>query len=222
MRTQVRKCRDASSPSVSNPSSPNPKLCKTLLAGMSGKAHFVSLCLRLSLCICSAISTLAAFTTQLGDLGRAHTNHALHQRQPQHISGFHSPPSSCYVHIPFCRRRCYYCDFPIKVVGDGAGYVGELADEYIAALLREMDCTKAITQSSFAHTALRTLYIGGGTPSLLSVEQLKAVIDGVIRTFGSTGDIEITLEMDPGTFDRTKLASLLGLGSMSCCVLAVL
>lgn len=110
-------------------------------------------------------------------------------------------PKSAYIHIPFCRSRCFYCDFPVFVVGDRQqGENSSTIQKYIEVLLGEI----AITPSS-AGQPLETVFFGGGTPSLLSVSQLTRILDALDRRFGITSDAEISIEMDPGTFDLPKL-----------------
>ena len=94
-----------------------------------------------------------------------------------------------YIHIPFCRARCSYCDF-----ATGA-YDGALAAAYVRALAQEID--------SFGGAAPRaevdTVYFGGGTPSLLTAAQLAHVLEAVRRRFDVKADAEVTMEMNPGT-----------------------
>lgn len=109
-------------------------------------------------------------------------------------------PTSAYVHIPFCRRRCYYCDFPISVVGDRAtGLNSGAIAEYVAVLCQEIKITPILNKS------LQTVFFGGGTPSLLSVVQLEKIIDTLDRHFGIAEGAEISMEMDPGTFTREQI-----------------
>jgi putative oxygen-independent coproporphyrinogen III oxidase len=118
-----------------------------------------------------------------------------------------SPPQSAYVHIPFCRRRCFYCDFPIAVVGDRKrGENSGTIDHYIATLCREIAVTPALGQP------LQTVFFGGGTPSLLSVSQLEQVLTALDQRFGIAAGAEISMEMDPGTFDLAHLQGYLALG----------
>jgi oxygen-independent coproporphyrinogen-3 oxidase len=109
-------------------------------------------------------------------------------------------PTAAYIHIPFCRRRCFYCDFPISVVGDrppqGESF-GTIA-EYIEVLCQEIATAQAALP-------LTTIFFGGGTPSLLSVEQLAKIMETLDRHFTLAPDAEISMEIDPGTFDRTHL-----------------
>jgi putative oxygen-independent coproporphyrinogen III oxidase len=105
-------------------------------------------------------------------------------------------PTAAYIHIPFCRRRCYYCDFPISVVGDRArGEDSGAIAQYVEILCQEITTTPNLGQP------LETVFFGGGTPSLLSVAQLEHILDGLNHHFGMTATAEISIEMDPGTFD---------------------
>lgn len=110
-------------------------------------------------------------------------------------------PTSAYLHIPFCRRRCYYCDFPVFVVGDRQqGENSRPIVEYVAVLQEEINTTPSLGQP------LTTVFFGGGTPSLLSVEQLDRILTVLDRRFGIANDAEISIEMDPGTFESQQLA----------------
>lgn len=118
-------------------------------------------------------------------------------RQDLTLSGI---PRAAYIHIPFCRRRCYYCDFPIAVVGDKLwGENSGTIAQYIDALCREI----AITPSGGAD--LGTVFFGGGTPSLLAVNQLEQILDALERRFHLQAGAEISMEIDPGTFSLTQL-----------------
>lgn len=111
-----------------------------------------------------------------------------------------SIPSSAYVHIPFCRRRCYYCDFPVSVVGDRLrGDTSGTISQYVEMLFREIAITRALGQP------LKTVFFGGGTPSLLSVGQLAHILEALDQRFGISAGAEISIEMDPGTFDLNQL-----------------
>ncbi|MBD2387064.1 radical SAM family heme chaperone HemW [Cylindrospermum sp. FACHB-282] len=109
-------------------------------------------------------------------------------------------PSSAYVHIPFCRRRCFYCDFPVSVVGDRLrGETSGTISQYVEVLCQEIAMTPAFGQS------LETIFFGGGTPSLLSTEQLQRIILALEGRFGIGARAEISMEMDPGTFDLAQI-----------------
>jgi oxygen-independent coproporphyrinogen-3 oxidase len=103
-----------------------------------------------------------------------------------------------YIHIPFCRSRCSYCDF-----ATGA-YEGALADAYVLALTREIEAF----EDDGACPEVDTVYFGGGTPSLLTSAQVSRVLDAVRRRFRVAAEAEVTLEMNPGTVTREHLRAL--------------
>lgn len=116
-------------------------------------------------------------------------------------------PRSAYIHIPFCRRRCFYCDFPIFVVGDHLrGETSGTVDQYVQLLCQEINATPS------ADSALETVFLGGGTPSLLSVQQLEQILNALAQRLGLTAGAEISMEMDPGTFDLAHLQGYRALG----------
>jgi putative oxygen-independent coproporphyrinogen III oxidase len=118
-----------------------------------------------------------------------------------------SPSTAAYIHIPFCRRRCYYCDFPISVVGDRTqGDDSGAIVQYINVLNQEILTTPSWGQP------LQTVFFGGGTPSLLSVGQLEQVLKGLDQQFGIDSSAEISIEIDPGTFDLAQLQGYLAAG----------
>ncbi|AKG23993.1 radical SAM family heme chaperone HemW [Calothrix sp. 336/3] len=105
-------------------------------------------------------------------------------------------PRAAYIHIPFCRRRCFYCDFPIFVVGDRRrGENSPTMGDYVEKLCQEIDMTPNLGES------LTTVFFGGGTPSLLSTAQLHQILAKLEQRFGIVSHGEISMEMDPGTFD---------------------
>jgi putative oxygen-independent coproporphyrinogen III oxidase len=107
---------------------------------------------------------------------------------------------AAYVHIPFCRRRCYYCDFPVFVLGDHRrGEQSGTVVHYLDALSREIQLTPNFGQP------LQTVFLGGGTPSLLSVRQLDRILTQLSDRFGIAANAELSIEMDPGTFDLAQL-----------------
>ncbi|MGI0481616.1 radical SAM family heme chaperone HemW [Geminocystis sp. CENA526] len=115
---------------------------------------------------------------------------------------------SAYIHIPFCKRRCFYCDFPITVLGDNSGNSYSLwQQEYVDFLCQEIIATPSENTSS-----LDTIFFGGGTPSLLAVEGLAKILSTLNQHFGINSNAEISLEIDPATFDLTKLKQYQKLG----------
>lgn len=116
-------------------------------------------------------------------------------------------PRSAYIHIPFCRRRCYYCDFPVYVVGDKLqGDRSRTISDYVEILCQEIGITSNLGQP------LETIFFGGGTPSLLSVNQLSQILEALKGRFDISPNAEISMEMDPGTFTKEQLQGYLAAG----------
>ena len=118
-------------------------------------------------------------------------------------------PRSAYLHIPFCHRRCFYCDFAEVPLGDRADGAGGPGAASIAAYLELLEREIALSP---AGAPLATVYVGGGTPSMLTPAQVAALIQALRRRFGLCPGAEITLEMDPASFDRQRLAGYLAAG----------
>ncbi|MEN8259027.1 MAG: radical SAM family heme chaperone HemW [Pseudomonadota bacterium] len=115
-----------------------------------------------------------------------------------------APPLSLYIHIPWCVRKCPYCDFNSHAVD------GVLPERlYIDALLADLEQE---THELVAGRPLHSLFIGGGTPSLFSVEGIEALLTGVSRRIASSGNMEITLEANPATVEAAKFAELRAIG----------
>ncbi|WP_461481709.1 radical SAM family heme chaperone HemW [Porticoccus sp.] len=105
------------------------------------------------------------------------------------------PPLSLYVHIPWCVRKCPYCDFNSHAAGEA------LPEEaYVQALIRELDIELPYAQGR----SLASIFFGGGTPSLFSAESIGRIIQAARRRIGFAEEIEITLEANPGTFEQEK------------------
>ncbi|WP_029914058.1 radical SAM family heme chaperone HemW [Pelobacter seleniigenes] len=104
--------------------------------------------------------------------------------------------SSLYLHIPFCSSKCQYCDFY-----SGVGSAAEIA-EYVELLQQNITLLKKeLPQQS----PLTTIFFGGGTPSLLSPQQLNALLATLRQTFGVAATAEISIEANPGTLDLARL-----------------
>ena len=110
---------------------------------------------------------------------------------------------SVYIHIPFCKRRCGYCDFNTYA---GIEY---LIPDYVKAICKEIEF---LTSSSSKRLPIHTLYFGGGTPSLLTGSQMETIFRAIEKYFIIEGSIEITLEANPGTISLESLRYLHGLG----------
>ncbi|MFM8258879.1 MAG: radical SAM family heme chaperone HemW [Vulcanococcus sp.] len=125
-------------------------------------------------------------------------------------SGGGWPPRSAYVHVPFCHRRCFYCDFPVVPLGDRAsGAAGDPGSRSIAAYLELLH--REIDQAP-AGPPLSTVYVGGGTPSMLTPAQVGELLAALRRRFGLAPAAEVSLEMDPASFDQLRLAGYLAAG----------
>ncbi|MCE2696113.1 MAG: radical SAM family heme chaperone HemW [Anabaena sp. 49633_E8] len=111
------------------------------------------------------------------------------------------------MHIPFCRRRCFYCDFPVFVVGNNSrGENSGTIGEYVEVLCQEIRIAPTYSQP------LETIFFGGGTPSLLSTAQLQSILTTLEQRFGIASGVEISMEIDPGTFDFVHIAGYRSLG----------
>ena len=108
--------------------------------------------------------------------------------------------SSVYIHIPFCATKCYYCAFNTYT------FHKEEAKAYLTALRTEMELYTSEIDP------LQTIFIGGGTPSILSADALKQLFSDIHRHFQVTSDAEITVECNPGTVDSEKLNVMRGNG----------
>lgn len=103
-------------------------------------------------------------------------------------------PTSAYVHIPFCTQICYYCDFSKVFIKN------QPVDSYLEHLLQEFH--------SYDIQKLRTLYIGGGTPTALSASQLEVLLDGLTKNLDLSMLEELTIEANPGDLDEDKIVVL--------------
>ena len=108
-------------------------------------------------------------------------------------------PFAVYVHVPWCRHVCPYCDFNVYAAAEPP------ERPYVAALVAELAAHAAAPPWHGRPAA--TVYLGGGTPSLLSAEAVGTVLDAVRRRVGLTGDPEVTLEANPGTVTTASLAA---------------
>lgn len=110
------------------------------------------------------------------------------------------PPLSLYIHVPWCVKKCPYCDF-------NSHKAEEILPEaqYVKALLDDLDTDLAwLKQQGVAKRAIHSIFIGGGTPSMLSVKAYQDLFDGLKRRVEFIDDIEITMEANPGTFEAEK------------------
>ncbi len=118
------------------------------------------------------------------------------------------PPLSLYIHIPWCVRKCPYCDFNSHQKST------ELPeDDYIDALLQDFASSLGYVQGR----SLQSIFFGGGTPSLFSAQGLDRLLSNIAKQINFANDIEITLEANPGTAERLKFADyrLAGINRLS-------
>ncbi len=102
-----------------------------------------------------------------------------------------------YIHIPFCKQACYYCDFHFST---SLNY----KDDLLQAIVKEIKLQKAYLE----HETIETIYFGGGTPSLLSGDELNLIISTIIQTHAVSNNAEITLEANPDDLGKEKLNAI--------------
>src|SRR2546426_9310166 len=107
-----------------------------------------------------------------------------------------------YIHIPFCRSRCSYCDFATGM------YTSALAERYVPNLAKEIKSFGGIETTE----TVDTIFFGGGTPSLLSPTQVETVLNAVAECFTVSNAAEVTIEINPGTISEEKLNTFRQLG----------
>ncbi|WP_189389763.1 radical SAM family heme chaperone HemW [Bacterioplanes sanyensis] len=113
------------------------------------------------------------------------------------------PPLSLYIHVPWCIRKCPYCDFNSHAAGS------ELPEQaYVQALLADLQQDLPWVQARPIHS----IFFGGGTPSLFSAKAYQQLFEGLQRVLTLSDDCEITLEANPGTFESNKFAAYRALG----------
>ncbi|MEP6848474.1 MAG: radical SAM family heme chaperone HemW [Acidobacteriota bacterium] len=109
-------------------------------------------------------------------------------------------PSGVYLHIPFCKSRCSYCDFATDVYRDN-----DAVERYVAALCKEIEANEPVS-------IVDSIYFGGGTPSLLTAKQVEKILSTVRSVFEVAGDAEFTMEMNPATVTTETLGDYRSLG----------
>ncbi len=107
-----------------------------------------------------------------------------------------------YLHIPFCVRKCNYCDF------FSASGTEEEQEAYVSAMVQEIQSYQELS----GEYEVQTIFLGGGTPSLLTPEQIEQIFNAIYHTFSVNENAEITMEMNPGTVDIEKLHAMKAAG----------
>lgn len=111
------------------------------------------------------------------------------------------PPLSLYVHLPWCLRKCPYCDFNSHEFRGDDGQPGQPPEQrYLAALMADLEAALPLIWGRSVHS----VFIGGGTPSLFSPESIDHLIGGLRARLRLEPDCEITLEANPGTFEKDR------------------
>jgi len=107
-----------------------------------------------------------------------------------------------YIHIPFCKQACHYCNFHFSTSL-------QLKDQFVNALVKEIELT---TPYPGEQNAIETIYFGGGTPSILSTDDLRVIFDAINKKFIVNEDAEITLEANPDDITTEKLTAWKSIG----------
>ena len=117
-------------------------------------------------------------------------------------------PSSLYVHLPWCVKKCPYCDF-----NSHEDAILKDKKKYIAALKKDI----AMEGHRFSGAILKTIFIGGGTPNLFTPEEINELINEIKFYFKFNKHIEITMEVNPGSLEKKKLSDykLAGINRLS-------
>jgi len=110
------------------------------------------------------------------------------------------PPISLYIHYPWCIKKCPYCDFN--------SHHGRAIKGYIEALLRDLDNDIRYLQNRSIHS----IFIGGGTPSLMTIDEIRQLFQGLKDRLSISRDVEVTIEANPGTFEVEKFAQFRKIG----------
>lgn len=107
-----------------------------------------------------------------------------------------------YIHIPFCVKKCIYCDFLSGPSDD------DTRERYVQALIKELEASS----KEFSGKSVRSIFFGGGTPSVLKPEQTGRIMEAVFKNYMVERDAEITTEANPGTLDYDRLKNYLSMG----------
>jgi oxygen-independent coproporphyrinogen-3 oxidase len=145
------------------------------------------------------------FSNNLGSVNRDNLNHD--NTSPDSISALNGDiPLALYIHIPWCVKKCPYCDFNSHELPIDSQL--SMYDEYVDTLLLDAASQQALTQGR----EISSIFIGGGTPSLLPITQYQRLFNGLREIFSFAGDIEVTMEANPGTLEHAPFAEYLKVG----------
>jgi putative oxygen-independent coproporphyrinogen III oxidase len=110
------------------------------------------------------------------------------------------PPLSLYIHLPWCLKKCPYCDFNSHEAASGSALQPDLEQRYLQALLADLDASLPLIWGRTVHS----IFIGGGTPSLFSPASIDTLLGAVRARLRLEPGCEITLEANPGTFEKDR------------------
>ena len=146
------------------------------------------------------------FSNNLGSVNRDNSNHD--NTSPDSISALdvRDIPLALYIHIPWCVKKCPYCDFNSHELPIDSQL--SMYDEYVDALILDAASQQALTQGR----EVSSIFIGGGTPSLLPIAQYQRLFNGLREIFRFAGDIEVTMEANPGTLEHAPFVEYLKVG----------
>ena len=116
-------------------------------------------------------------------------------------------PLSFYIHVPYCVSRCGYCDFNTYTPSELNGDLAQVSNGYIDQLIKEVDIAGKRVSNEIS-----TIFIGGGTPTLLDPIDFKRLLDKLQDKFGFKEGIEITIEANPDSVNIEKLEKLFSIG----------
>ena len=108
-----------------------------------------------------------------------------------------------YIHVPFCAQKCNYCDFNSYKIEEK-----DQKKNYLISIKKEMELYKY----EFKDKEFTSIFLGGGTPSILTSEELSNLMKNIYSNFNIKKDAEITMECNPGTLDKEKLSNIKSLG----------
>jgi oxygen-independent coproporphyrinogen-3 oxidase len=142
--------------------------------------------------------------------GATHANDVLHLMRPGPLQLAALPPLSLYVHLPWCLRKCPYCDFNSHEWrgGPGGDTLAIPEARYLDALVADLDAALPLIWGRTVHT----IFIGGGTPSLFSPTAIDRLLGDLRARLKLAPDCEITLEANPGTFERDRFRAFRAAG----------
>ena len=146
------------------------------------------------------------FSNNLGAVNRDNSIHDNTSSNNIDALNVREIPLALYIHIPWCVKKCPYCDFNSHELPVDSQL--SMYDEYVDALLLDAAAQQQLTQGR----EISSIFIGGGTPSLLPIAQYQRLFNGLRKVFRFSDDIEVTMEANPGTLEHAPFAEYLKVG----------